>query len=234
MFQMMAIILWSLEDYFYYAGFILFMSLMSLTMSSVQIRRNQKQLRKTVSGEDIVEIWKSGDNYVKQETRHLVPGDIIMLPTSGFEMHCDVVLVNGSVIVDESMLTGESVPVIKSGIPFSPSEFNPRQHFKHIIFAGTQVIQTRYYGHEKVRAVVIRTSFQTAKGELVRSILFPKPVDFKFNRHINQFIGIMVCIAIIGFVYTFIVKIRRNDEIGSIFIKSLDLITIGINKSLNT
>ena len=224
----MAIILWSLEDYYYYAGFILFMSVTSLVSTAFQIRRNQKQLRKTVSGEDIVEVWKSGDQYVMQETRHLVPGDVIILPSNGFEMHCDVVLVNGNVIVDESMLTGESVPVIKSGIPFSHSEFNRKQHFKHIIFAGTKVIQTRYYGLEKVKAVVIRTSFQTAKGELVRSILFPKPLDFKFNRHISQFLCIMGFIAAVGFVYTFIIKFDRNDDIGSIIIKALDLITIGI------
>ncbi|CAG2111868.1 unnamed protein product, partial [Medioppia subpectinata] len=94
--------------------------------------------------------------------------------------------------------------------------------------SGTKVIQTRYYGLEKVKAVVIRTSFQTAKGELIRSILFPKPVDFKFNRHVIQFVYIMLCIAISGFIYTFVIKIKRKDAVGDIFIKALDLITIEV------
>ena len=136
MFQAAAIILWSLEEYYYYGAFILLMSIASLLSSSIQIQKNQKQLRQTVSGEDVVEVWKGGDNYVQQETSRLVPGDVIVLKSKECQMYCDVVLVNGNVVVDESLLTGESVPVIKSGIAFSYAEFNARHHFKHIIFAG--------------------------------------------------------------------------------------------------
>ena len=44
----------------------------------------------------------------------LVPGDVIMLPaTGGVMMECDAVLVEGTCVVDESMLTGESIPITK-------------------------------------------------------------------------------------------------------------------------
>jgi len=36
----------------------------------------------------------------------LVPGDVIIIPASGCVMSCDAVLLLGSAIVDESMLTG--------------------------------------------------------------------------------------------------------------------------------
>ena len=36
----------------------------------------------------------------------LVPGDVIIIPASGCVMSCDAVLLVGSAIVDESMLTG--------------------------------------------------------------------------------------------------------------------------------
>ncbi|XP_054164736.1 polyamine-transporting ATPase 13A3-like [Oppia nitens] len=231
-FQVAAIILWCLDEYYYYGSFILVMSIASLLSSVLQIRRNQKQLRKTVGGEQMVEVWKGGDVYQTQDSNNLVPGDVIVLPSNDFEMICDVVLLNGNAIVDESMLTGESVPVMKTGIPLSPSEFNYKHHFKHIIFSGTKVIQTRYYGNQKVKAVVIRTSFQTAKGELVRSILFPKPVDFKFNRHINQFIIIMICLSLSGFIYTFVIKAKRDESLGDIIIKALDLFTIAVPPEL--
>jgi P-type E1-E2 ATPase len=40
-------------------------------------------------------------------TTVLTPGDIIRIPQSGGLMYCDAVLLNGSCIVNESMLTGE-------------------------------------------------------------------------------------------------------------------------------
>ncbi len=231
-FQAAAIVLWSIDEYYYYSSFILLMSVLSLLSGTFQIRRNQKKLRDTVKGRDIIEVWRSGDIYETIETTRLVPGDVIVLPKHAFEMHCDAVILSGNAIVDESMLTGESVPLTKTPIPSTDSLYNKKHHFKHILFSGTKVIQTRYYGEEKVMAVVVRTGFQTAKGELVRSIMFPKPIDFKFNRHIHQFIFMMACIALSGFIYTVVLKVKRNDPIGDVLVKALDLITIVVPPEL--
>ena len=35
--------------------------------------------------------------------------------------------------------------------------YNVKEHGRHTLFCGTQVIQTRYYGKQKVKAVVLRT-----------------------------------------------------------------------------
>ena len=43
----------------------------------------------------------------------LVPGDALVLPRGGCTMNCDAVLLTGAAIVNEAMLTGESVPVTK-------------------------------------------------------------------------------------------------------------------------
>jgi len=47
----------------------------------------------------------------------LVPGDVIIIPASGCLMSCDAVLLQGTAIVDESMLTG---CYAKSWIPMHP------------------------------------------------------------------------------------------------------------------
>jgi cation-transporting ATPase 13A3/4/5 len=73
-----------------------------------------------------------------------------------------------------------------------------------------QVIQTRFYGKEKVRAVVLRTGYLTAKGSLVRSILYPPPADFKFDQDSYKFIGILSAIAAIGFLYTLVLKVNHE------------------------
>ena len=51
---------------------------------------------------------------VELSSAELVPGDYVLLPTNGgYTVECDVVLVEGSCVVNESMLTGESIPVTK-------------------------------------------------------------------------------------------------------------------------
>jgi cation-transporting ATPase 13A3/4/5 len=51
----------------------------------------------------------------------LVPGDVIKVP-EGLVLPCDLVLMTGSAIVNESILTGESIPVIKQSLPIVNSE----------------------------------------------------------------------------------------------------------------
>lgn len=96
----------------------------------------------------------------------LVPGDLIEIPSHGCVMHCDAVLLSGNCILNESMLTGESVPVTKTSLPnIKGVKYDPKEHNRHTLFCGTHVIQTRSFGNEKVLAVVVRTGFSTAKGK---------------------------------------------------------------------
>lgn len=170
----------------------------------------------------------------------LVPGNIIEIKSMSM-MQCDAVLLNGNVIVNESILTGESVPVTKSslGIHFSNeknllrrSKLTIKDHSRHILFSGTQVIQTRYYGKEKVKAIVIRTGFNTTKGELIRSILHPKPVDFQFNNDTYKYVAGLSIIALIGMLYSLILKVKRGDPLGEIIKRSLDVFTIVVPPAL--
>ncbi|MEL7309576.1 MAG: hypothetical protein AAGK05_18135 [Pseudomonadota bacterium] len=105
------------------------------------------------------------------------------------------------------LLSGESVPVTK--MPLLPSEdyFNVAKHTRHLLFGGTQVIQTRNYPGEKVRAVVYRTGFLTGKGELVRSIMFPKPIEFKFNRDAVSYVKVLSVFAVFGFGFTIYLRV---------------------------
>ena len=114
----------------------------------------------------------------------------------------DLILLTGSCIVNEAMLTGESIPVIKNSIPFTSDRYDPDSDSKYTLFGGTKVIQTRPFGNSKVLGLVIRTAFVTTKGNLVRDILYPKPTKFSFYRDSFIFVGGMAVIAVIGFVIT--------------------------------
>ena len=71
------------------------------------------------------------------------------------------------------------MPVSKTSLPAKAedgsSSYDPDVHKLHTLFCGTHVLYTR---SAPVRAMVIRTGFKTAKGELVRSILYPKETKY--------------------------------------------------------
>lgn len=83
-------------------------------------------------------------------------------------MPCDIILLTGSAIVNESMLTGESIPVMKTSLPFTNESFSDFNSVKHILYGGTKTIQTRNFNGDRVYGLVRNTNFLTAKGSLVR------------------------------------------------------------------
>lgn len=63
--------------------------------------------------------------------------------------------------------------------------------------------------HQKLYSLH-RPGFSTAKGQLVRSILYPKPTDFKLYRDAYLFLLCLVAVAGIGFVYSIVLSIMNK------------------------
>lgn len=241
-FQLFSVILWSTDEYYYYALAIVIMSIVSIVSSLYSIRKQYVMLHDMVAAHSTVRVSVCRVNEEIEEifSTDLVPGDVMIIPLNGTVMPCDAVLISGTCIVNESMLTGESVPVTKTNLP-NPSVdikgmadefYSPETHKRHTLFCGTTVIQTRFYTGELVKAIVVRTGFSTSKGQLVRSILYPKPTDFKLYRDAYLFLLCLVAVAGIGFIYTIINSILNEVEVGVIIIESLDIITITVPPAL--
>uniref|UniRef100_A0A672GJG1 ATPase 13A3 n=1 Tax=Salarias fasciatus TaxID=181472 RepID=A0A672GJG1_SALFA len=242
-FQLFSVILWSADEYYYYAVAIVFMSVISIATSLYTIKKQYVMLHDMVAAHSIVRVsvCRANNDIEEVLSTDLVPGDLIVIPSNGTIMPCDAVLVSGTCIVNESMLTGESVPVTKTNLPNpGPGErgdeasgaYNTEEHKRHTLFCGTNVIQTRFYTGELVKAVVVRTGFSTAKGQLVRSILYPKPTDFKLYRDAYLFLLCLVAVAGIGFVYSIILSVMHRVPAKTIIIESLDIITITVPPAL--
>ena len=93
-------------------------------------------------------------------SKEFVPGDVIILSTHSqpFTMECDAVLMSGSCTLDESMLTGESVPICKVSLTDDyNSLFSPITHKNNTLFCGTQVLTVQSMDTNYVKAIVIRT-----------------------------------------------------------------------------
>ncbi|KAI7165919.1 hypothetical protein KC352_g26022 [Hortaea werneckii] len=108
---------------------------------------------------------------------------------------------------------------------------------KHMLFAGTKIIRARRPQDDKsdeaaAVALVVRTGFNTTKGALVRSMLFPKPSGFKFYRDSFRYISVMGMIAGIGFIASLVNFIRLGLAPHLIVVRALDLITIVVPPAL--
>nr|XP_045614575.1 polyamine-transporting ATPase 13A3-like isoform X4 [Procambarus clarkii] len=239
-FQIASITLWSFDNYYLYATCIFLVSCLSVFLSLLETRKQSQSLHDMVeaSNTNTASVLRATPEGTTVEadisTTELVPGDVVVIPSAGCTMPCDAVLISGNAIVNESMLTGESVPVTK--IPVTVSEeteiYSAERHKRHTLFCGTSVIQTRYYGSAQVLAVVVRTGFSTAKGELVRSILYPRPLDFKFYKDAVKFIIFLFCIASVGMGYSVYIYILHKEGVIKTVVRTLDIVTIVVPPAL--
>ncbi|KAJ2232243.1 hypothetical protein IWW45_005106 [Coemansia sp. RSA 485] len=195
------------------------------------------------------------------DSSDLVPGDIFELSGSQFKtVPCEALLLEGDCIVNESMLTGESVPESKLAITAVNSrvlqDINMSAHTfssevsRHMLFAGTHLVRVRggrgtYCSSNSTSecaagrgpathatAMVLRTGFNTTKGMLVQSILFPKPTSFKFYRDAFRFIGVLALVALVGFVINTVNLHRLSVSASRIVQRAFDLITVAIPPAL--
>ena len=84
-----------------------------------------------------VQLMESRDVTRDINSKELVPGDVIVVPENT-SLPCDLILLTGSAIVNEAMLTGESVPVLKTSIPVGSQEvYQEKEAAKHTLYDGT-------------------------------------------------------------------------------------------------
>ncbi|KAI9721371.1 MAG: hypothetical protein M1828_005231 [Chrysothrix sp. TS-e1954] len=243
-FQVASIILWSLDEYYYYAVCIFAISVTSITVTLLETRATMRRLREISRFECDVRILRNGFwRYVRSSD--LVPGDVYEITDPALtQFPCDSLLLTGDCIVNESMLTGESIPVSKiptteetlTMLNLNASSVHP-DVAKHLLFCGTKVIRARRPLEGKddeaaALALVVRTGFNTTKGALVRSMLFPKPSGFKFYRDSFRYISVMAGIALIGFAASFVNFVRLGLQWHLILVRALDLITIVVPPAL--
>ena len=244
-FQIASLVLWSLDEYYYYAACIFVISVVSITTTLVETKATMKRLREVSRFECDVRVLRNGF-WRNVESTDLVPGDVFEVTDPSLtQIPCDGLLLSGDCIVNESMLTGESVPVSKTPaddeslqlLSLASASIHP-DVAKHVLFSGTKIIRARRPqegntdDEASALAMVIRTGFNTTKGALVRSMLFPKPSGFKFYRDSFRYISVMAMIAGVGFIASFINFVKLGLAWHLIIIRALDLITIVVPPAL--
>lgn len=230
-FQAFSIALWLADHYYWYALCILLVSAVSICLSVYRTRKQSQTLRDMVQLSVRVCVCRpGGEEWV--DSSELVPGDCLVLPQEGGLMPCDAALVAGECVVNESSLTGESVPVLKTALPEGPAPYLPEAHRRHTLFCGTLILQARAFVGPHVLAVVTQTGFCTAKGGLVSSILHPRPLSFKFYKHSMKFVAALSVVALLGTIYSIVILLRNQVPLGEIVIRALDVVTVAVPPAL--
>uniref|UniRef100_A0A452SHP7 ATPase cation transporting 13A2 n=1 Tax=Ursus americanus TaxID=9643 RepID=A0A452SHP7_URSAM len=231
-FQAFSIGLWLADRYYSYALCIFLISTASICLSLYKTRKQSQTLRDMVQLSARVCVCRPSGEEEWVDSSELVPGDCLVLPQEGGLVPCDAALVAGECVVNESSLTGESVPVLKTALPEGPAPYCPDTHRRHTLFCGTLVLQARAFVGPHVLAVVTRTGFCTAKGGLVSSILHPRPINFKFYKHSMKFVAALSVLALLGTVYSIFILHRNRVPLNEIVIRALDLVTVVVPPAL--
>ncbi|CAL5867891.1 uncharacterized protein PFLUO_LOCUS2113 [Penicillium psychrofluorescens] len=193
-FQIFCVGLWMLDEYWYYSLFTLFML---VAFESTVVWQRQRTLNE-FRGMSIkpYDVWVYRNRKWQEITSDkLLPGDLMSVNRTKEDsgVACDILLVEGSVIVNEAMLSGESTPLLKDSVQLRPSTdlIEPDGLDKNsFVHGGTKVLQVTHpnaNGEETAKnmatgitmppdngalGVVVKTGFETSQGSLVRTMIY--------------------------------------------------------------
>ncbi|KAK9156520.1 hypothetical protein Scep_003094 [Stephania cephalantha] len=211
-FQVFCVGLWCLDEYWYYSLFTLFMLfLFESTMAKSRLKTLTELRRVRVDGQTLM-VHRCG-KWVQLSGTALLPGDVVSIGRSSGQngedksVPADMLILAGSAIVNEAILTGESTPQWKVSISgrAADEKLSAKRDKSHILFGGTKILQHTPDKSFPLRtpnggclAVVLRTGFETSQGKLMRTILFSTERVTANSWESGLFILFLVIFAVIA------------------------------------
>jgi cation-transporting ATPase 13A3/4/5 len=168
LYQYCAIVIWLYTLYYIYSAVVIFITLCSVVFTIRGKLYNMKRLRDLAGSNNTVISYET-KTFISEQA--LLPGDCFLV-TEGMTLPADSILVQGRVVVDESVLTGESVPVTKTEYKLSHSDPNATKRTANVLYSGTRVVSV-FQGSDAV-GMAYRTGFRSARGKLIQALIVPQ------------------------------------------------------------
>lgn len=99
------------------------------------------------------------------------------------------------------------------------------------MFSGTEVVQVKSSEDQGCWALAIKTGFDSEKGELIRSILFPIPDRFKFALEMNLYMLSAILLAFVGLGSVFYILVEYYSP-WNIILKSIEILFLSVPPEL--
>lgn len=163
--------------------------------------------------------------WVVVPAKTLVPGDIVALE-SGDRVPADLRFIEAnSVYVEESALTGESVPVAKSAQAIREEDV-PVGDQRNMGFLGTMVTMGT------ARGVVVRTGMRTEMGKIADLINNTEEAETPLQRRLEQFGKILIGVALALTVLVVVAGILHGQPVYGMFLAGVSLAVAAIPEGL--
>jgi cation-transporting ATPase 13A3/4/5 len=212
MYQMAAVTVQLFMQAYPVAALVSAFAIVGSGMKAYITRSNTARIAEMAVMHEKVEVVRDGDWVGDLPSTSLVPGDVVSIPDS-ILVPADIVLIEGIVVVDEAMLTGETMPVKKlPTLETSDLATRDRKYQKdHLLSAGTRVISASSSAmassarelDRPVMGVVVATGGDTNRGELIREILRPKVVRASYHTEVPFLIAGLVAFGFVAFTVQF-------------------------------
>lgn len=156
---------------------------------------------------------------IELDALELVPGDIIIL-AEGEKVPADARIIHAeNVRTDESLLTGESVPVSK--------QVNPLQETKQVYEQTNMLFQGSFIVAGQAKAVIVRTGNKTEFGqlaELSQSDITTSPVQQKIDKLITQIVIIVAGVALLAFTLSLVRGLEMAEALRFVLTLSVSAV----------
>ena len=234
-----------LDEYWYYSLFTLFML---VTFESTVVWQRQRTLNE-FRGMSIkpYDIFVYRQNVWQQtQSDKLLPGDLVSVGRTKEDsgVACDMILVEGTAIVNEAMLSGESTPLLKDSIQLRPSDakLEPEGLDKNaFLWGGTKVLQITHGNTDEERppvasgvpappdngamAVVVKTGFETSQGSLVRTMIYSTERVSANNAEALLFILFLLVFAIAASWYVWDEGVKKDRKRSKLLLDCVLIVT---------
>lgn len=172
----------------------------------------------------ITKVLRDGD-IIEIQSRELVPGDIVILET-GAIIPADIRLTEAiNLKVQESALTGESVPVDKNTVALQGDEV-PLGDRVNMAFSSGMVT----YG--RGRGVVVATAMKTEVGKIANMLQEAEETETPMSRRLGQLGKVLGTAALIICAVIFLVGILYGNSVLDMFMTAVSLAVAAIPEGL--